>query len=106
MVGIGPAICQKHYEVGPEVAEKFAKYPEAINKIGSKIYLDIKKIAKLQLLDLGLMEGNIEINPECTYELPEKYFSARRDSLKDRPKADRPRAKVEAMIAVIGLKSL
>lgn len=94
LVAIGPAICQKHYEVGLEVAEKFKKYPEAIKKEGGKTYLDIKKIAQLQLLELGLQKKNIEISPECTFELPKKYFSARRD----KPKI------VEAMIAVIGMK--
>src|SRR4030042_5326317 len=94
LVGVGPAICQKYYEVGPEVAEKFEKYPEVIKKEKNKLFLDIKKVAELQLLDLGLLEKNIEISPDCTYELPKKYFSARRD----RPK------EVEAMIAVIGIR--
>lgn len=94
LVAIGPAICQKHYEVGLEVAEKFKKYPEAIKKEGGKKYLDIKKIAQLQLLELGIKKGNIEIGSECNFELPKKYFSARRDKPKE----------VEAMIAVIGTK--
>lgn len=94
LAGVGPAICQKHYEIGPEVAEKFIKYPEAVRKKDGKIYLDIKKIAQLQLLDLGIKKENIEISPKCTFELPEKYFSARRDKLNE----------VEAMIAVIGIK--
>jgi len=104
LVGIGPAICQNHYEVGPEVAEKFKKYPEAIRKENEKIYLDLKKIAELQFAEAGIQKKNqpktdrpradIEISPECTFELPEKYFSARRDSP----------AEIEAMIAIIGLK--
>ena len=95
LVGIGPAICQKHYEIGPEVASKFEKYPKAIKIEDGKYFLDLKKTAKLQLVDLGLKEENIEINPECTYELKKKYFSARRDKPEE----------VEAMIAVIGMKS-
>lgn len=94
LVGIGPAICQKHYEVGPEVAGKFGKYPGAIKKENNKIFLDIKKVANLQLLDLGVSDKNIEIRPECTFELPKKYFSARRDKRKE----------IEAMVAVIGMK--
>lgn len=122
LVGIGPAICQKHYGVGPEVAEKFAKYPEAIKKESKKIFLDLKKIAQLQLLGLGIRKENIEISPECTFELPEKYFSARRDSpLTNCPAANDKQSKdnnklcnqqlvrgklkeIEAMIAVIGMK--
>lgn len=114
LVGIGPAICQKHYEVGSGVAVKFEKYPEVIKKKNDKIFLNLKKIAKLQLLELGLKKKNIEISPECTFELHEKYFSARRDKKKDQPKADPrlndvveqgPRAEVEAMMAVIGMRS-
>ncbi|PIW93560.1 MAG: peptidoglycan editing factor PgeF [Candidatus Moranbacteria bacterium CG_4_8_14_3_um_filter_43_15] len=96
LVGIGPAICQKHYEVGPEVAEKFSEYPSAILKENNKIFLDLKKIAQLQLLDLRLKNENIEISPECNFELPKKYFSARRDKKKE----------IETMIAVIGMKNI
>ena len=94
LTGIGPAICQNHYEVGPEAAEKFTKYQEAVKREGDKIFLDLKKIAILQLTKAGIAENNIEISPECTFELPEKYFSARRD------KPD----EVETMIAVIGIR--
>jgi polyphenol oxidase len=94
LVGIGPAICQNHYEVGPEVAEKFEKYPEAIKKEGNKIFLDLKKIAKIKLLELGINKENIEISLECTFDLSEKYFSARRDKKKE----------VKAMVAVVGMK--
>lgn len=96
LIGIGPVICQNHYEVGLEVAEKFSGYPSAIIKENKKIFLDLKKIAELQLIELGLKKNNIEISPECTFELPEKYFSARRNRKKE----------VEAMIAVIGMRSL
>jgi polyphenol oxidase len=96
LVGIGPSICQRHYEIGPEVAKKFTKYPETIRQVGKKIYLDIKKIAELQLLELGLEGKNIEISPECTFEFPGKYFSARRDQKKE----------VEAMMSLIGMRSL
>jgi polyphenol oxidase len=96
LVGIGPSICQKHYEVGSEIAEKFAGYPEAIKNDCGKIYLNIKKIALLQLLELGVKKKNIEIIPECTFEFPGKYFSARRDQKKE----------VEAMVAIIGMKNI
>lgn len=96
MAGIGPAICGKHFEVGPEVAEKFTKYPEVIIKENDKLFLDIKKTAKLQLVESGLKENNIEISQECTFELPEKYFSARRDKPEE----------IEAMLAVIGMKNI
>lgn len=93
LAGIGPAICQKHYEIGKEVASKFEKYPGVVEKENKKLFLDIKKIAEIQFLELGLNKYNIEISLECTFELPEKYFSARRDKKKE----------IEAMMAVIGM---
>jgi polyphenol oxidase len=95
LAGIGPSICQKHYEVAPEISEKFSKFPEDIKQADNKLFLDIKKIAQLQLFKLGIKKENIEISPECTFELPTKYFSARRDKKKE----------VAAMIALIGLRS-
>ena len=94
LVGIGPSICQKHYEIGPEVAAKFVKYSEALKKENNRTYLDLGKIAVLQLLGLGIKKDNIEISSECTFELYGKYFSARRDQKKE----------IEAMIAIIGMK--
>jgi len=96
LAGIGPAICQKHYGVGSEIAEKFAGYPETIKNDGGKIYLNIKKIALLQLLEWGVKKKNIEISPECTFELPRQYFSARRDQKKE----------VEAMVSLIGIRNI
>ncbi len=121
LAGIGPAICEKHYEVGPDVAEKFAKYPKAIKIVDNKTFLDIKNIAELQLMELGLEEKNIEISPECTFELQDKYFSARRDSSLTNCLANndikyqkvrecrsqqlvRDKKEIEATIAVIGMK--
>ena len=70
--------------------------PVPDEKKDGKIYLDIKKIAQLQLLELGIKKENIEISPECTFELPKKYFSARQDKPEN----------IEAMVAVIGMKNL
>ncbi len=95
LVGIGPAICQKHYEVGVKVADSFKPLRNSVSKSANgKVYLNIKKIAELQLLSLALKKENVEISPECTFELPEKYFSARRDKPKE----------IKAMIAVIGMR--
>ena len=64
-----------------------------LNKNG-KLFLDLKKIAKIQLINLGVKEKNIEISPECTFCLPDKYFSHRRDKFKE----------IKTMMAVIGQK--
>jgi hypothetical protein len=95
LIGIGPGICQKDFEVGGEVAEKFIEYPEAILREDKKIFLDLKKIAAQQFLRQGVAKNNIEISFECVFELPDKYFSYRREKSKD----------IEAMAAVIGIRA-
>lgn len=94
LAGIGPGISSCHFEVKNDILEKFSEWlAQAQEKRGRKSFLDLKKIAKLQLLKLGLREENIEISPECTFCLKDRYFSSRRDKPKE----------IEAMAAVIGL---
>lgn len=97
LVGIGPGISQCHFEIGEDVALKFKSfYPKEIFlKKDKKIFLNLKEIAKIQLLRAGIKKENIEINPECTFCLKNKYFSWRRE----KPKI------LKAMMAVIGLKA-
>lgn len=94
MAGIGPAICKNHYEVKDDVMSAFQDYPQSVIETGDKKFLDLQKIAYLQLIKAGLAEKNVEINSECTYELQKKYFSYRRD----KPSV------VETMVAVIGMR--
>ena len=95
LAGIGPGISQCHYEAKEDVVAKFKSFPSHIFiKRNGKIFLDLKKIAEFQLLNSGVKKENIEINSECTYCLPDKYFSYR----KDKPDI------LETMIAVIGMK--
>lgn len=91
---IGPGICANHYEVGDEVAAYFQKYAKfAIINKSKKKFLDLKKIALIQLKEGGIREKNIKINSDCTYENTQKYFSYRRN----KPE------KIEAMAGVIGI---
>jgi len=94
IVGIGPCICKEHYQIQEDLVLKFKVYPDAIIRKGGNIFLDLTKIARIQLQSLGIAENNIEISKECTYGMPEKYFSYRRD----KPET------VEPMIAIIGTK--
>lgn len=91
---IGPSIGLCHFEVKEDVRKVFEKYRNVEQRRGKKIYLDLKKIAKLQLISCGLSKKAVEINPECTYCLSEKYFSFRRD----KPE------KVEAMMVLAGMR--
>lgn len=95
LVGIGPSICQKHFEVKKDIFPFFNFFSSAISTKNKKIFLNLKEIAKIQLINLGLKEENIEISSECTFCLSEKYFSFRRE----KPKIP------QAMIAIFGQKN-
>lgn len=96
LFGIGPGISKCHFEVKEDLLEEFKYYlPEVLEKRNKKAYLDLKEIAKIQLINSGVREENIEISPECTFCLPRRYFSYRRD----RPE------ELEVMLAVIGRKN-
>ena len=93
IVGIGPGIDTCHFEVKDDVLNRFILYKDEIIKRGEKYFLDLKKIAVKQLLNLGIKKENIEVSPLCTYCEGDKYFSYRRD--KSLP--------LKAMIAFIGM---
>jgi polyphenol oxidase len=95
LVGIGPGISLKNFEVGKDVSCFFEKYGKGVllEKNG-KEFLDLKKIAELKLLEMGILKKNIEISSECTFKNKEKYFSYRRD----RPE------KIQAMLAILGIR--
>jgi len=93
-VYIGPHIQKCHFEVKDDVARKFIKYKDAIIKKDSKIFINLSEVAKEQLVKARVLEKNINISHECTFCLADKYFSNRREKLKD----------IQAMIAYIGMK--
>jgi len=101
LVGIGPGISKCHFEVGREVLNKFKPFlRQCSEKRDGKNFLNLKKIAKIQLLEIGLKEKNIEINQECTFCETKKYFSYRRQ--KNRNKKRKP---TNTAVAVIGIKN-
>ena len=83
------------YEVFADIdIETFAKFTDIRESFSEKLFVDLKAIARAQLLALGLKKEHMEISDECTYDNEGKYFSWRRDT---------PPVK-ETMIAVIGLR--
>ena len=79
IVFIAPAISQKNYEVGADVASKFpAKY---LLKKNDKFYLDVSGINYDYLLQMKIPQENIELSPLCSYE-NEYLHSYRRDKEK------------------------
>lgn len=67
-VEIGPHICQKHYEVKNDVSSKFVKFPAAILQEKNKKFLDLAKIAEIQLINEGVKKENIKTDKRCTFE--------------------------------------
>jgi hypothetical protein len=68
IVGIGPHICQKHYEVKSDVSGYFDNIKSAVVKKGDKLYLCLYRVAKAQLIIEGVKTWNIKIDKRCTFE--------------------------------------
>lgn len=95
LIGIGPCVDKCHFEVCEDILSQFKNLSaKNIIKRDKKLFLDIKGIAKEQALQKGVKSENIEINPDCTYKLSDKYFSFRRD---------KPQI-IKSMMAVIGVR--
>jgi polyphenol oxidase len=111
-VAMGPAIAGEVYQVTTEVAVTVGKSlvgPEALTASNldnpmewaileqlmnlpkppiwadaqaGRVRLDVRQVNALQLVQLGLDPEQIAIAPHCTYQDPERFFSYRRDGLK------------------------
>lgn len=79
LVGIGPALCAKHFVVGEEVARQFPKevVQESVEEDG-RFHVDLVQANILQLLEVGVLQKNIEVMPHCTYEETGNLYSYRR----------------------------
>lgn len=75
-VAIGQGICQKNFEVGPEVIEQFWKegFPDSIIE-GKNIDLAFSNVFVLE--ECGIPKENIWVMNRCTFE--DDFFSYRRD---------------------------
>lgn len=83
-VVIGPGISLENFEVGDEVYDQFAQAGfdmECIAKRYQKWHIDLWVCNKMQLIDMGVPESNIQISGICTYARHEDFFSARRTGI-------------------------
>ena len=96
LVGLGPGIEFCHYEVGNDVANKFAQagLGEAVLKsLSGKVLVDLKSANIKTLAKAGVTKNNIDASLKiCTYEVGD-FFSFRRGDGDSR------------IAAVIGLKN-
>ena len=87
LVGIAPSISPQIFEVGDEVGEAFEKAGFDLSAISfrnpqtGKLHIDLWQANKLPLLDVGILSGNIEIASICTFSNPDRFFSARRQTI-------------------------
>jgi len=79
IAGVAPSIGKCCYEVDWNVAQHFEAIENAYDKKGEKYMLDLPYINKLQLLNAGLVEENIELSNICTACEVEDYFSYRKE---------------------------
>lgn len=84
---IGPGISLDAFEIGDEVYSAFEeagfsmqqiakRYPTADG--GTKWHIDLWEANRMQLVECGVKEENIEVAGICTYGRHEEFFSARR----------------------------
>jgi len=91
LVWLGPAISQKHFEVGFDVknsfCEKHSEAEKAFHLISDKKWLaDIYVLAKIRLNLCGISQiyGGSVSNDYCTFANELEYFSYRRDGVTGR----------------------
>jgi len=95
IAGIGPGIEVKHFVVKKDVASKFKLFKKNIFvNTKNEVRIDLKGMARQQLINAGVLPSNIEVNKECTYCLSKKFFSHRRDKS----------SKVKAVMVIFGIK--
>jgi YfiH family protein len=80
MAWMGPAISQRHFEVGKEIKETFINYPQAFSRNSqtpdNKYFADLYSIAKQKMFALGITQ--LFGGQYCTYQQADLFFSHRR----------------------------
>ena len=82
LIWLGPAISKDHFEVGPEVREAFdwASNDCFAAGQGDRLYADLYKLARQQLLQAGVSQDQIHGGGLCTFAEKERFYSYRRDT--------------------------
>lgn len=83
LAAIGPHISLQAFEVGAEVAEQLRRASPVPNVVdwsfGEKPHVDLRRIVRGQLHELGLAIDDIDDVPGCTVLDQREHFSYRRD---------------------------
>jgi hypothetical protein len=80
IAGIGPSICKCCYEVDEKLANDFSSlYDNSVTIVDGKYMLDLQLINRLQLINAGVKDENIELSNICTACENDSYFSYRKE---------------------------
>ena len=89
LIGIGPAISQSRFEVGPEVLDAVSRPGMGLTLdqiamvtakgIRDRWHIDLQTTAALQLANLNLPARNISIMRSCTWNEKDTWYSYRRE---------------------------
>lgn len=90
---IGPSISLDSFEVGDEVYDEFAnagfameriarRYPCVTDNTQAKWHINLWEANRLQLLEAGVNNSNVMLANICTFINYDKFFSARRLTIK------------------------
>lgn len=83
VAAIGPCIGHEAFEVGGEVlrafTDRFGSAAPVEARPGGKGRVDLRQAVRLQLLESGLPEHQIDTTDRCTFTHAEEFFSHRRD---------------------------
>ena len=74
---LGPSICARCFEVGPEVAAVFRELDGAVDDRGAKPHVDLRRANAALLGRAGVR--TIDAEPPCTMCEPARFYSYRRD---------------------------
>jgi polyphenol oxidase len=80
IVAIGPCICGKCYEVGPEVAHQFREWFPERPDLDRKTRIDLAEANRRQLLQSGVKPGRIQGAGLCTLCSADRFHSHRAGS--------------------------
>lgn len=82
VMALGPAICGKCFEIGPDVAQifrdQFGDKVELIKGQTDRYYVDLRQGCNLTLADLGVESSKIDCLTYCTSCQPDLLYSYRR----------------------------
>lgn len=83
-VGIGPAICGRHYRVDKELVDNFSSifscWSQFVFRKGNDYFLDLPNCNRIMLEQAGIPPNQIIMSGMCTYGEQENFFSYRRDN--------------------------